>query len=75
MRWLNSAKDIVNAMVWPGACMVAGSRLLRLVSPSPVAAPETRSPARQGDRSPAGVPSDERATDLRNGPELGGAGK
>ena len=35
LRWLNSAKDIVNTMFWPTLCVMAGplvSRVLRLRS-------------------------------------------
>jgi hypothetical protein len=45
LRWLNSVKDIVNAVVWPAAWMVFGARFGRLIRPQD--APPT--PARGGE--------------------------
>ena len=45
LRWLNSAKDIFNTMLWPGVWVMAGPQVLRLVRANRIAtvAPSERS--------------------------------
>ena len=45
LRWLNSVKDIVVAMIWPSAWMLVGARISRLVVPEA----SIRSPAAEID--------------------------
>lgn len=82
LRWMNSAKDIVNAMIWPTAWMLFGSRVARLMRPEATAEPASAGSA-TGERfagepassAPGVRPPVSAANRPERAPQLEGAGK